>query len=136
MKTFIRTFNANNAKIHDLQLNGGRDDVRVALFTVRRALAVNGFAVVVSQDSQIGVAVQDAFMDGYIGVLSRSEGAFASTDPSPGNEWHVTKVYSEAFASDEDAWYCVQDSFADLLQWADYRENCVRFYKGEFVIEA
>lgn len=130
-KTYIRTFNASNAKIHDVELIGNSDDVRVALFCARRAVAVDGFAVILTQSDAVSEAVHDAFLDGYIGNLINAEGGAAFSDPCKSIDgWIVVRVFSEGAAErasdspldvmDEEVWY--------LTQWVDYRECLAAHY--------
>lgn len=131
MKTYIRTFRSDNTKIHDIELNGGQDDVRVALFCVRRAVAADGFAVVVTQNDAVSEAVHEAFFDGYIGALANAEGGAAFSSPCKAlNGWILVKVYSEG-SGERASESPVDDVSAEtweLVQYVDYCENQADYY--------
>lgn len=125
-KTYIRTFNANSVKIHDVELNGGQDDRKVVLFCTRRAIACNGYAVVITQDACMPDAIANAFLDGYLGALQFGQGGYPINDRcTVGADWVQVLVYSEGAAErasklpyndvKSDAWV--------LTQYVDYCEN-------------
>lgn len=105
-KTFIRTFRSDNTKIHDVELFGGQDDARVALFCVRRAMAVGGYAVVITNNDALSISVFEQW-NGYLAAVS--EGYCG--------DWHdseVAKGYAVALIHKDEAAYSAMDAEWDL----------------------
>lgn len=130
-KTYIRTFGVSNAKIHDVELVGGQDDVRVVLFCTRRAIACNGYAVVITQDTALPNAIANAFLDGYLGALQFGQGGAAFSTPCKALAgWTVVKVYSQGAAerASELPYNDVEADAWELVQYVDYCENLAAYY--------
>lgn len=130
-KTYIRTFRGDNTKIHDVELNGGQDDTLVVLFCARRAVACNGYAVVVTQDANMPDAISNAFLDGYLGALQFGQGgAPINRRCTVGEGWTQVLVYSEGAAERASESSCddVEAEAWDLAQWVDYSEYLAQYY--------
>lgn len=130
-KTYIRTFRSDNTKIHDIQLFGGQDDTRVVLFCARRAVACNGYAVVITQNDALPNAIANAFLDGYLGALKFGQGgAPINKRCTVGANWVQVLIYSEG-AAERASELCFNDVEAeawDLAQWVDYSEYLAQYY--------
>lgn len=128
MKTYIRTFRSDNTKIHDVELFGGQDDTRVALLCTRRAIACNGYAVVVTQDADIPNAIANAFLDGYLGALQYGQGgASINKRCTVGKDWTQVLVYSEG-AAERASELPYNDVEADVWELVQYVDYCESFY--------
>lgn len=134
MKTYIRTFRSDNTKIHDVELFGGQDDTRVVLFCARRAVACNGYAVVITQDTALPNAIANAFLDGYIGALQYGQGgAPINKRCTVGAGWVQVLVYSEGAGerASELPYDDVEADAWELVQYVDYCENLADFYEED-----
>lgn len=133
-KTYIRTFRSDNTKIHDIEIFGGQDDTRVVLFCARRAVAVNGHAVVITQDTNMPDVISNAFLDGYLGELQFGQGGAPINDRcTVGKDWVQIRVYSEGAAERADGTgvdYVGADA-SDLAQYVDYCENLANYYSED-----